>query len=126
MKQPKKLMRNGPRGKVITRAAQEAAALRAADARKRMQQGMRPVRINDLTINVIANPYRNGPFSIKTIKCPRRRNTEMVEVEKRALVDCAGVPIKFGPRKWLDKQLAKYELGYAKYIMTQGTAAEGM
>lgn len=72
------------------------------------------------------NKYAGGPYQIVYVTVVRKRQGEMVEVKKRCIVGASLVPLVYGPRDWLDKQLKKYELGFAKYLMTKDTKAEGI
>ncbi len=72
------------------------------------------------------NPYSAGPFTIKKITVARKRAGVELEVEQRWLVDKYERPLFHGTRKQLDKKLKQYETGYIKWLMTRGTAAEGI
>lgn len=122
-KKPKRLLRLGRHGKVTTGAALAAKQLENAKLYKRMQTER--IELPGLNINLF-NKFSAGPFEIISVKVPRTRMGVAYEVNKRCIVGAARVPLVFGPRKWLDKQLEKYHMGYAKWCMTQGTAAEGL
>lgn len=70
--------------------------------------------------------FSNGPFTISKVKVKRQREGQPYEEMKRCIVDCRGVPVDFGSRKKLDRKLERLNEGYARYLMTQGTKAEGL
>ena len=89
-------------------------------------QAKRPITIPGLRINVVPNQFQYGPYKVESLIVKRQRKGEVVEISKKALIDGNGRPVTFGSNKWLAKQLKKYEFGYAKWLMTRGTEAEGL
>lgn len=121
-KQPKRLIRAGRRGKVI-----------------RINRGVDPLKSTVVTrhltekkvVRIFAEAtarqsFSNGPFKISKVKVVRQHEGQPYEEMKRCIVDCRGMPVDFGSRKKLDRKLEQMNLGYAKFLMTQGTKAEGI
>lgn len=74
----------------------------------------------------VKKSFSNGPFTITKVKVKRQREGQPYEEMKRCIVDNRGIPVDFGSHKKLDRKLERLNDGYARYLITQGTAAEGL